>query len=121
MKKGIASVAVLALAFCVAGCQGAEEAPDNAAIQRAMDTFIQGKLSEGDAYEIQGVTTLFDYLHDGVKEKDGFYVSCADFKAGDDVYDVDYFVKADNGSYTVVKELLHKKNGEAVDEVIWEE
>lgn len=120
MKKGIASVAVLALAFCVAGCQGAEEGQENAAIQSAMNTFLKGKLLEGDAYEIQGVATQFDYLHDGVKEKDGLYVSCADFKAGDDIYDVDYFVEADNGTYTVVKETLHKKNGEAVDEVLWE-
>lgn len=121
MKKGLAGVAVLVVALCVAGCQGAEEGADNAAVQRAMDTFLQGKLSEGSAYEIQGVTTQFDYLHDGVKEKDGFFVSCADFKAGDDVYDVDYFVKAENGTYTVVKEMLHKKNGEPVDEVIWEQ
>lgn len=121
MNKGIASVAVLVLAFCVAGCQGAEEVQDNAAIQSAMNTFIQGKLSEGNAYVIQGVTTQFDFLHDGVKEKDGLYVSCADFKAGDDVYDVDYFVKVENGSYTVIKETLHKKNGEGVDEVIWEQ
>ena len=110
MKKGLASVAVLVVALCVAGCQGAEEGADNAAVQRAMDTFLQGKLSEGSAYEIQGVTTQFDYLHDGVKEKDGLFVSCAD-----------YFVKAENGTYTVVKEMLHKKNGEPVDEVIWEQ
>lgn len=121
MKMGLASVVVLALALCLAGCEGTEEGADNAAVQSAMDAFIRGKLSEGNAYDIRGVTTQFDYLHDGVKEKDGLYVSCADFKAGDDVYDVDYFVKAENGSYTVVKETLHKKNESVVDEVIWEE
>lgn len=120
MKKGSAILAVAILALFAAGCQSGEEEFDNAAIQSAMTTFINGKLSEDKAYDIQGVTTEFDYLHDGVKEKNGLYVSCADFKAGDDVYDLDYFVKVEDGNYTVVKEMLHKKNGEAVDTVIWE-
>jgi len=108
----------------IVGCAGGKAADtvDKQAVQKAMDIFIQKKLADNDnVYDINGVETEFDYLHDGVNEKDGLFVSCADFKAGDDVYDVDYYVKKSNGKYTIVKEVYHKKNGEKVNKVLWEQ
>ena len=135
--------AILLMTIGVAGCQDYEEAIEagggvatveldtaaiqaamstfNAGVQAAMRTFIEGRMSADKNYSLNGVQSRFDSIHDGVSEKDGLFVSCVDFKAGEDVYDVDYYVKAENGAFTVVKELLHKKNGEAVDEVLWEE
>ena len=71
-------------------------------------------------YNIEDSNFEYDYLHDGLKIEDGLYVSCADFKSGDMVNDVDIYVKEQEGNYVVVKEVLHKKNGEEVNEVIWE-
>jgi hypothetical protein len=93
---------------------------DKKVIQGAMENFIRGKLAaQGGFYEINGVKTELDYLHSGVKDKDGSFVSCADFKAGNDVYDVDYYVRKIDGKYVVTKELFHKKNDKNVNEVLW--
>ncbi len=94
---------------------------DNKLVQEAMDNYIKGKLSsQGGHYEIKGVKTEFDYLHSGVKEDGSLFVSCADFKAGNDIYDIDYYVKRTDGKYIVVKEIFHKKNGKPVNDVLWQ-
>lgn len=94
---------------------------DKKLVQGAMENFIRGKLSsQGGLYEIKGVKAEFDYLHSGVKEDGSLFVSCADFKAGNDVYDIDYYVKSTDGKYIVVKEIFHKKNGKPVDDVLWQ-
>jgi hypothetical protein len=94
---------------------------DNKLVQEAMDNYIKEKLSsQGGHYEIKGVKTEFDYLHSGVKEDGSLFVSCADFKAGNDVYDIDYYVKNTDGKYIVVKETFHKKNEKPVNDVLWQ-
>lgn len=133
MKKYDWLIFAALFAVILAGCKGevkeGEEAMeaevmaiDTAAVQEAMSNFIQQKLEvfEG-MYPIDDVEAKFDHLHAGVNQMDGYYASCADFKVGEDVYDIDFYVKAENGEYTVVKEVLHKKNGEAVNEVLWEQ
>ncbi|MEE8184834.1 MAG: hypothetical protein V3T96_00335 [Thermodesulfobacteriota bacterium] len=108
------------VAFTV-GCKSLVKESDTRAVQGAMDRFIQDKLAkQGGTYEIRGIKAEFDYLHAGVEEEDGLFVSCADFKVGDDVYDIDYYVKAEDDKYTVVKEVLHKKNGKLINEVLWQ-
>ena len=90
-------------------------------IQSAMNAYIQEKTSaDGGTYLLDGQKADFDYLHDGVKEKGDIYISCADFKMGSDVYDLDYYVQKINGKPTVVKEVLHKKNGEKINKVLWQ-
>ncbi len=107
----------------MAGCAGmsAPSQKEKIAIQNTMDSYIQVKLaSGGGTYDIEGVKTSFDYLHEGVKQKGDTYVSCADFKYGGDVYDVDYYVKDVGGQPMVVKEVFHKKNGEKLNRTLWE-
>lgn len=92
-----------------------------AAVQNAMVQHIENQLASNDGfYSIEDSNFEYDYLHDGLKIEDGLYVSCADFKSGEMVNDVDIYVKEQEGNYVVVKEVLHKKNGEEVNEVIWE-
>jgi hypothetical protein len=98
------------------GSGSAAESSDTAGIQAAMLDFIHG---HGDKYEVEGVTAAFDYLHDGVKEQDGYYVSCADFTAGTGVYDLDYYVGKHNGDYSVEKIILHKRNEENVNKILY--
>jgi hypothetical protein len=94
---------------------------DKKLVQGAMENFIRGKLSsQGGLYEIKGVKAEFDYLHSGVKEDGNLSVSCADFKAGNDVYDIDYYVKSTDGKYIVVKEIFHRKNEKPVNDVLWQ-
>lgn len=95
---------------------------DKAAIQGVMSQYIHTKTSpETNTYAIDGAEAKFDYIHSGVKEADGLYVSCADFKAGDEVYDIDYYVEEKDGEYEVVKEVLHKKNGKDINKVLHQE
>ena len=94
---------------------------DNKLVQEAMDNYIKEKVSsQGGLYEINEVKAEFDYLHSGVKEDGDLFVSCADFKAGNDVYDIDYYVKNTDGKYIVVKEIFHKKNKKPVNDVLWQ-
>ncbi len=118
MTKAI--LLVLALLLIVPGCSKKAKGPDKAGAQAAMQSFIDERVaSEGGTYSIKGVSTEFDYIHEGVGERDGLLVSCADFKAGGDVYDIDYYVAEEGGVYTVVREVLHKKNKKEVNEVLW--
>ncbi len=134
MKNYYWMIIAALFAFILAGCQGevkegeeGEEAAETAvmeidtvAAKNAMKNFIQQKLEVFDGkYPINDVEAEFVSLHEGLKEMDGLYASCADFKVGEDVYDIDLYVKPENGEYTVVKEVLHRKNDELVNEVMW--
>jgi ABC-type antimicrobial peptide transport system permease subunit len=89
-------------------------------IQSVMKGFVRAKLlKNNNIYKIEDLDGVFDYLHDGVEKKEGLYVSCADVKVGADIYDIDYYIKEENGRYTVVKEVLHKKNDEKINKLIW--
>jgi cytochrome c556 len=113
---------VLFLITLVGACSSEAGGVDKEAAQEAMRTYIDAKMAKGGGpYDIQGTKAEFDYIHSGVKKKGDFYVSCADFKAGGDVYDIDYYVKSDGEKYVVVKELFHKKNGKKVNEELWKE
>ncbi len=134
MKKTV--FALLAIALLAFGCsksgesgktdsdatEVAADANDNQAIQAVMMAYVDAKLAANDnAYAIEGVNGAFDNMHEGVKEMDGWSVSCIDVKVGDDVYDIDLYVKThDDGSYMVGREVLHMINGEASDKVLWE-
>lgn len=119
-KKSLITLTILImLLFSISFVQSDDS--DEKLVQGAMENFIRGKLSsQGGLYEIKGVKAEFDYLHSGVKEDGGLFVSCADFKAGNDVYDIDYYVKNTDGKYIVVKEIFHKKNEKPVNDVLWQ-
>jgi hypothetical protein len=119
-KRQIALWTFLFLLFCSFNISEAGGV-DKSQVQGAMSAFIEEKTAQGGgAYDIKGVSAEFDYIHSGVDKKwSGLYVSCADFKAGTDVYDIDYYVSKENGELKVVKEVLHKKNGKKVNEVLW--
>lgn len=128
---GLASLALLLIASCAAEKESADApgddttkmaAPENSEqIKAAMQTFIDAKLASGNnVYAIGDLEGTYDYLHDGIKEIDGIHVSCADVKVGDDVYDIDLYVAETESGFAVVKEVLHQKNGEAVNELLWE-
>ena len=117
-------VLVIAVFFItiVGACSSEAGEVDKEAVQEAMRTYIDAKMAKGGGtYDIQGRKAEFDYIHSGVKKKGDLYVSCADFKAGGDVYDIDYYVKSDGEKYVVVKVLFHKKNGKNVNEELWNE
>ena len=86
-----------------------------------MKEFVDDKLAKyGNAYKIEDKSGVFDYLHEGVKKNGDLYVSCADVKVDNDVYDIDYYVKKENGKYTIMKEVLHKINKEEINRTLWE-
>ena len=119
--KNITVIVFLVFFFCALN-QSEAGGVDKEKVQGVMKDYIDEKTANGDGtYYIKGVGVEFDYIHEGVDKKwGGIYVSCADFKAGSDVYDIDYYVKAEDGSLTVVKEVLHKLNKKNVNEVLWQ-
>ena len=119
-KKSLITISILFMLLFGISVVQADDV-DNKLVQEAMDNYIKGKLSsQGGLYEIKGVKSEFDYLHSGVKEDGNLFVSCADFKAGNDVYDIDYYVKNTDGKYVVVKEIFHRKNEKPVNDVLWQ-
>ncbi len=110
-------------ALTLAACQhtgGASQDPDqaNTHVQAAMQDYIESHTIDGvthyyDAVEGRMLNLTYDYLHDGVKKKGQYYVSCADFKDQfGRTLDLDYFVIEADGSYRVTQGLLHKIDGE---------
>ncbi len=115
--------ALLALVFVVLlSCflAGEAVAVDKNAVKAAMAGYIEKNTTDG-VYYIDGTPASFDYIHSGVSKKGGLYVSCADFKAGEDTFDIDYYVKEEGGKFVVVKEVFHKKSGKKIDRVLWSE
>ena len=72
-------------------------------------------------YMLGDSAASFDHFHKGVEKKGDLYVTCADFTSGEDTFDVDYYVKQEGVFFRVVKEVLHKKNDEKVNETLWQD
>lgn len=91
-------------------------------VQAAVLDFISD-----DACEVHGICKFgtirarYSRLIDEVEKKDGFYVAHAEFAAGKSIFSIAYYVEERDGSYTVVKEVILARNGEPVNEVMWEE
>lgn len=124
MKKNMKMYKFIVLMFfiVVAGCTIKNISNENrVGVQTVINIYIQNKLTTGDdKYDIDGLQTEFDYIHSGVKMKGGLYVSCADFKTGKEILDIDYYVKKNGTFYEVVKEVLHKNNGKKINKILWE-
>ncbi len=97
------------------GLDATPAAGSGAAAQAAMAGYIETRTAGGvyrhyDPVDGRLLTLTFDHLHEGVKAKEGFQVSCADFVDQDGrTIDMDYFVDPATG--TVVQGILHKIDG----------
>jgi len=113
-------ISLIMLVSCTSG-DNTSSIEDKVKVHGAMKAYVDAKLAENNnEYMIEDLKGVFDYLHDGVKTKDNLYVSCADVKVGEDVYDIDYYVEKENGTFTVIKEVLHKIKKEKVNRTLWE-
>jgi hypothetical protein len=118
---GLSILLALGLSMMVSCTRGDIGAEEKLKVQGAMKEFVDDKLlQDKNVYRIEDKTGVFDYLHEGVKRKGDMYVSCADVKVGNDVYDIDYYVKRENDNYTVKKEILHKINKKEINRTLWE-
>ena len=112
---------VLSLTMLVSCTSGKISTDEKTKVQAAMKDFVDDKLAkDGNVYKIEDKSGVFDYLHEGVKKNGDMNVSCADVKVGNDVFDIDYYVKNENGKYTVTKEVLHKINKDEINRTLWE-
>ena len=112
---------VLSMTLILSCTNGKMSTDEKKKVQGAMKVFVDDKLAkDGNVYKIEDKNGVFDYLHDGVKKGGDLHVSCADVKVGNDIYDIDYYVKKENGTFTVMKEVLHKINKEEINRTLWE-
>jgi uncharacterized protein YcgL (UPF0745 family) len=122
LPKILMSIFVIAVLTAVFACKKSEtiSSAEKEKVKAAMMEYVGAKLaSDQHVYKIEDLEGVFDYIHEGVKFQDGQYVSCADVNVGADNYDIDYYVKKEDGRFSVVKEVLHKKNGEKVNKLLW--
>ena len=112
---------LLSLSVLVSCSSSKMSADEKSKVQVAMKEFVDNKLAnDNNVYKIEDKSGIFDYLHDGVKQKGDTNISCADVKVGNDVFDIDYYVKKENGKHIVIKEVLHKINKEEINRTLWE-
>lgn len=118
LRRALPIVLVTAASIVAASCGAAE--PDEAAAVRAAITASiasqQNTVSVTDPRTNTPIQLEFDHVHEGVETTTGGrHVACVDFRAADGtVYDVDYYVKRENGSYGVADIVMHKAGAEDV-------
>ncbi|MEE9543937.1 MAG: hypothetical protein V3V95_09190 [Thermodesulfobacteriota bacterium] len=121
-KKHIAILAFLFVVFCAALIlqQSEAEVFDKRAIHEVMKDYIEEKTARGDGvYYIKREKTEFQAIHTDVVRRGRLYISCSEFVSGTDLYDVDFYIGTEYGKYMVVREVLHKKNGRKINELLW--
>lgn len=116
----------LFLCAAVAFAGPAEEvsAEKKAAVKKAITEYIQQDQSIKGAFLIKDKNSKavrelkFDHVHDGVHQiEGGQYYACVDFKEGEKVLDVDFYVKpATSGDLKVSNIVIHKVDGKKVDQ-----
>lgn len=118
-KLLLAAFAAVVLAMPAMAAMETMDLPpgDEAAIQKAMTTFVkdhtvQGHYTMYDALGAGFVPLTFKQIHPGVRMIGGFYVSCLDFVDADGtLYDIDLMVaKADKG-FVVQQDVVHGVGG----------
>ena len=120
MKCKYKIVLLALVVIFLAGCMARPMVRDDASARKAITNYIKGKIVyDGGAYIIKEVDTEFESLHDGISEKDGKLVLCADFTDGPVRYDIDFYVVQTRSGYSIVKTVLHKKNGIELNELLW--
>ena len=70
---------------------------------------VDGKYVVYDARTNKLLKLDFDKVHEGIVKKDGFYVSCADFKdSSGKIYDIDFLAAKSDSGFQVVDAIIHK-------------
>lgn len=118
IRHFLAVVLVTAMSIVAASCRAAD--PDEAAAVRAAITDAiasqKNSVTVTDPRTSTPIQLTFDHVHDGVETTPGGrQVACVDFRAADGIlYDVDYYVKRENGNYSVGDVVMHKAGSEDV-------
>jgi len=93
---------------------------DRAGIQGTILAHIHSKMAPiTDNYYIDGIEVDFDYIHEAIVKDEEYYISAATFTAGEDVYEISFYVRDISGLYVVEKEILNKKNKNIMSKVLW--
>ena len=119
MLRRFLPVALVAAVSIVAASCGAADPDEAGAVRAAITDAItsqQNTVTVTDPRTNSPIQLKFDHVHEGVETTPGGrQVACVDFRAGDGtVYDVDYYMKRENGSYGVGDVVMHKAGAEDV-------
>lgn len=96
-------------------------ADSNGVIKGAVWAFIDvGTDLDDGSYSIGQYDAKFVSFGEEVKVDGDLSSVSVKFKSKGQILDVDFYVETTSGNYSVVKEVLHKVNGELVDRTIYE-
>ena len=101
--------------------QPVKSAPSAEQIRQTIRRYVQGVAQKQGAFTIKdsvtGTTRTLEFVrvHDRVGKTGALYYSCTDMrdKQTGESLDLDFDVKADGGTLTVVDQRIHKVNGQA--------
>ncbi|MBI4263142.1 MAG: hypothetical protein HY657_02095 [Acidobacteria bacterium] len=108
----------MAVSIAAASC-GAADSDEATAVRAAITDSIasqQNRVSVTDPRTNTPIQLEFDHVHEGVTTTPGGrQVACVDFRAADGtIYDIDYYIGHENGSYRVGDIVMHKAGDEEV-------
>ena len=123
-------LALLALMVSATGCSVAQEetsseettSEETTDVKTVISDYIEQDRNLKGAFLIRDEKAAivrelqFDYVHDSVNETDdGKYLMCVDFKEGEKVLDLDFYVTASpSGELSVSDIIIHKIDGKDV-------
>lgn len=114
----ITTVAALSFSFSATAADDPSIKGDlRSNITSSMNQFIENQTIDNamfvyDAVEGKMHKLKLDKLHDGIVEKNGFYVSCADFKDQNGrKFDIDFLVRPSGSKLITTQALVHSVDG----------
>lgn len=118
LRRALPIALVAAVSMVAASC-GAADADEADAVRAAITDSItsqQNRVTVTDPRTNSPIQLEFDHVHEGVEATSGGrHVACVDFRAAaGTIYDVDSYVKQENGSYRVGDIVMHKAGDEEV-------
>lgn len=117
-------IGLLALLVSLGALAFAEDvsAAKSTAAKKAIKEYVQQDQALKGAFLIRDSRTstvrelTFDYVHDTVHEtEDGRYFACVDFKQGEKVLDLDFYLEETPGGHFQISDIvIHKIDGKDV-------
>ena len=101
--------------------EGAKVPEETAAqVRQAIESHVKKDIALKDSFLLidphtgKPMSLTFDHVHQGVKKVNGEYVACVDFQREGQMYDVDFFVRQQDGEWEVSRLHVHKVDGKEV-------
>jgi hypothetical protein len=121
VQRAFFAIALLLWPAWVSAGEGAKVPEETAAqVRQAIESHVKKDMALKESFLLidpqteKPMSLTFDHVHQGVSKVNGEYVACVDFQRGETIYDVDFFVRPQDGGWEVSRLGVHKVDGKEV-------